>query len=516
MTFDPKFYLSLILRRLPIIIAIVFTATMVGILYAVTMPPVYRAQARLLIESPQIPDNLAASTVVSTADEILLAIQQRIMTRENLLAIANTHDLFQGMTQTTEEQKLGQIGNRVAIYMPTNQGNTGVVIVSFAAPDPELSASVTNEIAQQVLAWSTELRTKASGNTLEFFEQEVRRLTTELAQQNADILEFEQKNRDALPESLEYRRTRQASQQERLLQVNRELAALRDRRDRLTELYDNTGQLVSSGADRTPEEIRLETARQELASALVVMSSTNPRVKALQQEVAALEEAVKSQLGASTGGKLTAFEVQMLDIDGQITYLAEQKAGLEKDLEALEISIDATPANSIRLAELQSNYETLRVQYEQAVASLSEARMGDRIEVTDRGQRITVIEKAVPPAYRSEPNRKRITIASFGAGVILSGALLLLLEVLNQTVRRPSELVKALGAPPFGTVGYLDGAPGRHRWSANRLATLAVFLINVPIILLVVHMYIAPIGTLIGLAPTPPAAGEGAAPVKTE
>jgi len=516
MTFDPKFYLSLILRRLPIIIAIVFTATMVGILYAVTMPPVYRAQARLLIESPQIPDNLAASTVVSTADEILLAIQQRIMTRENLLALANTHDLFRGMTQTTEEQKLTQIGNRVAIYMPTNQGNTGVVIVSFAAPDPELSASVTNEIAQQVLAWSTELRTKASGNTLEFFEQEVRRLTAELAQQNAEILKFEQENRDALPESLEYRRTRQASQQERLLQVNRELAALRDRRDRLTELYDNTGQLVSSGVDRTPEEIRLETARQELASALVVMSSTNPRVKALQQEVAALEEAVKSQMGASTGGKLTAFEVQMLDIDGQITYLAEQKAGLEKDLEALENSIDATPANSIRLAELQSNYETLRVQYEQAVASLSEARMGDRIEVTDRGQRITVIEKAVPPTYRSEPNRKRITIASFGAGVILSGALLLLLEVLNQTVRRPSELVKALGAQPFGTVGYLDGAPGRHRWSANRLATLAVVLINLPIILLVVHMYIAPIGTLIGLAPTLPAAGEGAAPVKTE
>ncbi len=120
MTFDPRFYLSLILRRLPIVIAIVFTTTMAGILYALSMPPVYRAQARLLIESPQIPDELAASTVVSTADEILLAIQQRIMTRENLLGIANAHNLLEGMTQSTEEQKLSQIGNRVAIFMPTN------------------------------------------------------------------------------------------------------------------------------------------------------------------------------------------------------------------------------------------------------------------------------------------------------------------------------------------------------------------------------------------------------------
>jgi uncharacterized protein involved in exopolysaccharide biosynthesis len=516
MTFDPLFYLSLLLRRLPIIVAIVFTATMAGILYAVSMPPVYRAEARLLIESPQIPDNLAASTVISTADEILLAIQQRIMTRENLLAIANANNLFEGMSQRTEEQKLTQIGNRVAIYMASNQGNTGVVIVSFAASEPELSAAVTNEIADQVLAWSTELRTQASGNTLDFFEQEVRRLTEDLAQQNAEILTFEQENRNALPESLEYRRTRQASQQERLLQVDRELASLRDRRDRLTELYDQTGRLVTSGDDRTPEQARLEIARQELASALVVMSPTNPRVKALQKEVAALEEAVKSQMGASTGGRLSAFEVQMLDIDGQITYLAEQKTGLETDLQALEASIEATPANSIRLAELQSNYETLRVQYEQAVASLSDARMGDRIEVTDRGQRITVIEKAVPPAYRAEPNRKRITVASFGAGVILSGGLLLLLEILNQTVRRPSELVKALGAPPFGTIGYLDGPPARHRWSANRLATLAVFLINIPIILLVVHIYFAPIGSLIGLVPKPPAAVGTTTTVKTE
>lgn len=517
MTLDLRFYISLILRRLPIIVALVFTATMAGILYAVSLPPVYRAEARLLIESPQIPDELAASTVVSTADEILLAIQQRIMTRDNILAIAERHNLFAGMPPQTVEQKLKAVGGRVSIFMPTNQGNTGVVIASFAASEPELSAAITNEIADQVLQWNTELRTQASGNTLSFFEQEVRRLTEELAQQNAEIIKFEQENRDALPESLEYRRTRQASQQERQLQVNRELASLRDRRDRLTELYDRTGQLVTSGQDRTPEQVRLEQARQELASALVVLSPSNPKVAALQKEVAALEEAVKSQLDATGGGQLSAFEVQMLDIDGQITYLAEQKALLDKDLTALEASIEATPANSIRLAELQSNYETLRVQYEQAVGSLSEARMGDRIVVTDRGQRITILERAVAPAFRSEPNRKRITIAAFGAGVILSGALLVLLEVLNQTVRRPSELTKLLGVPPFGTISYLPGGQSRKRWSANRLVALGFLALNIPILALVLHIYMGPTSSV--LAAKTPAADEAAAeatPEKTE
>ena len=65
MTLDLRFYLSLVVRRLPIILSIIFTTTMAGILYAVSLPPVYRAESRLLIENAQIPDELAASTVRS-------------------------------------------------------------------------------------------------------------------------------------------------------------------------------------------------------------------------------------------------------------------------------------------------------------------------------------------------------------------------------------------------------------------------------------------------------------------
>lgn len=511
MTLDLRFYLSLILRRLPIIVALIVTTTTAGVLYAVSLPPVFRAESRLLIENAQIPDELAASTVRSTADEILLAIQQRIMTRENLLAMAERHTLFTAAPEMTQAQQLEQLADRVSIYMPTTQGNTGVVTVSFAAPDPVLSAAVTNEIADQVLQWNTELRTSASGSTLDFFETEVRRLTDELAQQNAKILEFEQENRDALPESLEYRRTRLATQQERLLQVDRDLAQLRDRRNRLTELHERTGSTISTNEGRTPEELRLEEARRELASALVILSPTNPRVRNLQQEIAALEEVVKTQLNAAGGGDLSAFEVQMLDIDGQISFLAEQKEELERDLTTLEASIEATPANSIRLAELNSNYETLRVQYEQAVTSLSEARMGDRIEITDRGQRISVIEKAVPPSFRAEPNRKRIAVAAFGAGAVLAGALLVLLEVMNQTVRRPSELARALGAQPFGTIGYLPGTTGPGRYRLGKLGLLAIVLIALSGAVLAVHFLVAPIGSFFGLGPHPTVANEASA-----
>jgi hypothetical protein len=76
-----------------------------------------------------------------------------------------------------------------------------------------------------------------------------------------------------------------------------------------------------------------------------------------------------------------------------------------------------------------------------------------------------------------------------------------LLEIMNQTVRRPSELVKVLGAAPFGTVSYLPGPPPPRRMTLNRVGVILLVLINIPILLAIIHLYVAPLSTLLGLEP---------------
>lgn len=457
MTFDLRFYVNLLLTRLHYVIAIFVLTTAAGVFLAYTLPPVYRAEARLLVESPQIPDELASTTVRSSSLEILLAIQERLLTQTNLLRIAEKYQIFDPAADIPDDTKATIMRRAILIGLPPFDNRTGVVTVAFEADDPVLSAAVTNDFVNQILEENIALRTGASGGTLDFFEQEVKRLSEELARQNARILQFEKENTDALPESLEYRRTRQSTQQERLLQVDRELAGLRDRRQRLADLYDRTGRVGPSAADLTPEQVRLEEMRQELASALVIYAPDNPRVRALQTQVAALEEAVRTQAGGASGGNsVSAFDLQIGDIDAQIDFLAAQKEQLERELRQLDESIRATPANAIRLGELQSDFENLRVQYDQAVQSLAGARMGDRIEATSRGQRITVIDPATEPSAPAEPNRKLIVAAGFAAGGVLTAAMFFLLDVLNRTVRRPAELVTSLGITPFGTIPYMS------------------------------------------------------------
>lgn len=500
MQFDARFYLALLFRRLPYIIVILIVSTTIGVVLAYKLPPVYRAQARLLVESPQIPDDLAASTVRTTASEILLAIQQRLLTRANMLDLSRQFGLHSGAPDMSADAIVADMLNRTVISLPQLRPTqtTGVVVVSFDAAEPQQSASVTNALVTQILEQNVELRTSVSGGTLDFFQQEVQRLAAEMSEQNARILEFKEANRNALPESLDYRRSRQAAQQERLLQVDRELAGLRDRRQRLTDLYDRTGQFAGQTENLTPEQSRLAELRQELASALVIYSPQNPRVRALQTQVAALERAVSEQLGASAGeGALTTFDLQMADIDGQIDYLAQQKELLESQLADLESSIEATPRNAIALGELESTYENLRVQYNQAVSSLAEARMGDRIEVTARGQRISLVEPATVPMAPSAPNRKLVAAAGAGAGLVAAAALVFLLELLNRSVRRPVELVSTLGITPFGTIPYMEtrGEVLRRRFVATAVA--ATLLVGVPAALYYVHLNVMPMDMLI-------------------
>ena len=68
MNSDIRFYWRLFLARLPILATIVVVCSAVGIGLALTLPPRYVATARLLVESPQIPDELAAGHRAAAAD----------------------------------------------------------------------------------------------------------------------------------------------------------------------------------------------------------------------------------------------------------------------------------------------------------------------------------------------------------------------------------------------------------------------------------------------------------------
>lgn len=519
MNSDLKYYLSLFLRRSHYFLAFVIAGTAIGVTMALTRPPVYRAQARLIVESSQIPGELALSTVRASAVELLEVITQRLVTRTYLLDTAQRFGLYADKPGMTPDQIAGDMQKHLVLALPALDDAAPIAMIAFDSAEPGVTAQIVNDLVTLILQENTAVRTGLAAETLGFFEQEVKRLDGEIARQGTLILAFKEKHKTALPDSLEFRRLRQTSQQERLVQMERELSSLKDRRVRLEEIFSRTGQVDLLNDTRSDEQRQLQALKSQLASAKILYSSDNPVLKSLETQVEALQAAVDAQLEGRDGASstLTSFELQLADIDAQVKFLETQKKEIEDELVTLQTSIEATPSNAITLGTLERDYENVRLQYDQAADRLGQASTGDRIEAQSRGQRITVIEQADVPTTPIAPNRRVLVVTGFGGGAMLGLGLIILLELLNRTVRRPAQLIAGLGITPFATVPLFTTRRERRR---KRMTALGMTLGGVALfsaLLLTVHLAYRPLDQLIGalavrLGLAPAVAPEDAAP----
>lgn len=513
---DLRFYAALFLRRLHWFVLAVLLCSAIGITLARVLPTVYSAEARLVVESEQIPDELAASTVRTQATEQLQIIQQRILTRDILVEMANRLGIYadrarEGKPPFSAEEIVADLRQRIAIRTTASsaaqqrrgQVQATIVTVSFEAPTSALAATVTNEVVTLILQEDVSMRTGVARQTLEFFEQEVSRLDKELAQKAAIILEFKERNLSALPDSLDFRRSQQAAGQERLLQVERSEAELQDRRARLVRLHEaaSTANETVPVQNRTPEQAQLQTLRDEMSQLLAVLSPENPKVKILAAQVAALEKVVAEQVTGSAVGEngqpLSAFDVQLADLDGQLEFLAQQKAQIQAEIDALSASIAATPGNAISLETLERDYDSTRAQYQRAVENKAKAETGDTIEALSKGQRISVIEQAIAPREPTSPNRPLIAAGGVGGGLFLGLALVALIELLRPGIRRPVDLTNGLGITPFATLPYLRTKGEILRRTLTIWGGVALALATVAAALWLVHTRYMPLDLLL-------------------
>ena len=233
---DLKFYLSIFLRRLPYFLVIAAFLSAIGIAVASILPASYSATATILVESPQIPGDLAQSTVPIDPVEQIQIIEQRLMTRANILSLAE--QVRHPCRPARHVGRRHRRGHAVPHLGRASRRGRG----RGRAPPPSRWASprrtrtrrpaVTNELVTLILQENVSLRTDRAGDTLDFFKSEVERLSGELDRLSQKIMTFKSENQNALPDSLGFRRSQQATLQERLLQLQREETALQDERER--------------------------------------------------------------------------------------------------------------------------------------------------------------------------------------------------------------------------------------------------------------------------------------------
>jgi len=194
----PAYYWALIKRRWAYFVVPWVLITTVGISAAFLWPPTYLSEGKVLVQSQQIPTELVRPTVTSAAQERIQVIEQRTMTRDNLIAIIDKFQLFpdkRSLMSVTELIAMMKKQTKIApvdLALDFKQRNrlenpTIVFSVGFEYSDPVIAARVANELMTRILGEDLRDRTSRATDTTKFLAREVQKLQADNAALDAKI-----------------------------------------------------------------------------------------------------------------------------------------------------------------------------------------------------------------------------------------------------------------------------------------------------------------------------------------
>jgi len=386
---------------------------------AIFWPATYSSSATILIEEADVPNDLVKSTVSAFAEERLQAIQQRVITTQNLINIINRFNLYAVARQS---QPISLIVDymRTMISLDIVSANatdpkSGRAIqaaiafnLSFDGSDPKTTQQVANELVTLYLSENQRSREEQATGTTGFLASESQRLQANVQKFEADLGRFKAEHAGYLPEDLPINTQLLDRAQTQLLDITHQLRALRERRDLLQAQLSQTEarvQTKSVGDDVASPGAQLALLQAQYVEMTSKYGPQYPDVLALKHQIDTMKATgVTTSLDLGT----VSLEVQKLQAD---FLAAKQKYGpthpnvisLGRQLNAakgrLASAMTQTPSSvtaanpaylqiQTQLASVNSEIEATAAQ-EQALTTKS-AQIEDRIFKAPEVERVYV------------------------------------------------------------------------------------------------------------------------------
>ncbi|UZD91698.1 GumC family protein [Cognatishimia activa] len=247
------------LRHIVLLALILAAGVAASLFYAVSLPREYESSAVIQIEQSQVEASTFGSASAANARTLqqLQIIEQRVMSRDNLLAIIDQENLFSEVPNMTEAQKVTALrlaARVVRVSDPALAWRPDVIPtalnITVRLGDPEVAARVANTLVSNVLDQNRSRREAQATETLAFFESEEARLGQDIAALETRIAAFKRENVDSLNAGLSSQRDQLTTLRQDRLAIEREIIDLNtgNRGTRNTLVANSLAQLREQAA----------------------------------------------------------------------------------------------------------------------------------------------------------------------------------------------------------------------------------------------------------------------------
>lgn len=200
-----------------------------------TQKKIYEATAVVQIEDGRVSDTVAgAVATTNNASRRLRLIEQRLMSRDNLVRIMDKHDLFNDVPDRTVNERvymmrqaaqINEIVNPTPVFTPGGNAPSGLMI-SVTLGDPLKAADLANELMDSVISQSRDRSVARARETLAFFVNEEARVSEQIERLEGEISTFKRTNGTQLPTGVVDLRSQLSSLRETDLELDQQIITI--------------------------------------------------------------------------------------------------------------------------------------------------------------------------------------------------------------------------------------------------------------------------------------------------
>ncbi|PYS61248.1 MAG: hypothetical protein DMF76_11585 [Acidobacteria bacterium] len=329
---------------------------------------------------------------------------------------------------------------------------TRLIDIVFQHGDPEVSAKITNAVADTFVRANLEKKNETNTSTGEFLSKRVAELQQQIRADEEKLVSYA-KNNQIL--SLD---ASQNTVVERLAGLNKQLLEAENDR-KMAEAEYNAAKapgaataLAEGAKDINESESKLADLKQKRAQLLVDATEEAPEVKEVDQQIAELQKHLHESRARNTNTLLTNLETKY-------------RQSLARE-ESLRKSFNQQKGETVTQNEAAINYRILQQEIETnkgLLDNLLQRSKENDVVLAGRPNNISIVDYAITPDFPVGPARMRSVMLAFVLALALGVGLALFLEYLDDSIHSTDDVEKFLRLPALAVIPSMSGGVARRR-----------------------------------------------------
>jgi succinoglycan biosynthesis transport protein ExoP len=190
-------------------------------------------------------------------------------------------------------------------------------------------------------------------------------------------------------------------------------------------------------------ESRLLQLQKLMDALLVQYTASHPDVMKVKAEIESLQEQLRGN--RAKRGRSGDAETGM------------PAAGMESTGEAPQGNANGFSNDRKKATDLERERDTYKKIYEELVANLGKSEVSTQVEVQDKAGTFRIIDPAVLPIKPASPNRVKIMLLGFVAGIAGGFLSIIFLDTLDHSVKKV-DVLKGFGVPVLAVIPNIENA----------------------------------------------------------